>query len=76
MTDSSRRPNGDELHEAAGAGQPFLTQRSPLLRLRIVGVPERSDRATLYPADAADIDRMETWLTLDASVVRDLSACR
>lgn len=69
---------------ANGGERPGLTNdsrrvpklRLPVLRLRIVGVPEKPDRATLYPADAADIDRMETWLTVDASVVRDLSACR
>lgn len=54
----------------------FLTHRAPCLRLRIVGAPGQPDRATLYPADAADIDRMETWLTVDASVVEELSAWR
>lgn len=63
MTGTSQMPTGNELHEAAGAGQPFLTQRSPPLRLRIIGLPERSD-ATRYPGDAADINRMETWLTV------------
>lgn len=37
---------------------------------------DKPDRATLYPTDTMDIDRMETWLTVDASIVRDLSNCR
>jgi hypothetical protein len=75
MTPAPTANDGDR-SDAANDGRRFLTTRAPLLRLRIVGVPDQSDRATLYPADSADIDRMETWLTVDASLVRELSACR
>lgn len=68
--------NGGDRSDAANDSWRFLHHRAPLLRLRIVGVPGQPDRATLYPVDAADIDRMETWLTVDASLVRELSAWR
>lgn len=69
---SSSPPNGDERLNSGKNSRWFLTCRTPLLRLRVDDVPGESDRATLYPADVADIDRMETWLTVDASAVADL----
>lgn len=68
--------NGGERPGSANGSRQFLTHRAPLLRLQIVSVGDNPDRATLYPADAVDIDRMETWLTVDASLVRDLAGCR
>lgn len=73
---TSSTTNGDERPDLGNGSRRFLTHNAPLLRLRITSIPGESDRATLYPADAADIDRMETWLTIDATVVRDLSGCR
>lgn len=68
--------NGGERPRSTDDSQRLPNGRVPRLRLRIVDTPGNSSRATLYPTDAADIDRMETWLTVDTSVVRDLSACR
>lgn len=73
---TSSTANGGEHPNSTSDSRRFLTHRAPLLRLQIIGVPNKPDRATLYPADGADIDRMKTWLTVDASVVRDLSGCR
>jgi len=73
---ASSTANGGERPDSGNDSRRFLTARTPLLRLRITDIPGKSDRATLYPTDAADIDRMETWLTVDASVVRELSDCR
>ncbi len=72
MSSASTANDGDPANDS----WRFLNHRASLLRLRIVGVPGQPDRATLYPADAADVDRMETWLTVDASLVRDLSTWR
>ncbi|KPN29390.1 hypothetical protein SY89_00103 [Halolamina pelagica] len=68
--------NGGDRSDTATDGRRFLTPPAPVLRLQFVGGVAEPDQATLYPADAADIDRMETWLTIDAGVVRELSNCR
>lgn len=73
---TSSTANGGERPDSTNNSRRFLTYRAPLLRLQFVDVPDKPDRATLYPADAADIDQMATWLTVDAGVVRDLSGCR
>jgi len=73
---TSSTANDDERPNLTTDSQPFLTHRASLLRLQIVGFSDSPDRATLYPKDAADVDRMETWLTVDAGVVCDLSVCR
>jgi hypothetical protein len=49
---------------------------SPELRLRIVGNAADPDRATVYPPGLSGIARMETWLSVDLSVVVDLGAWR
>lgn len=68
--------NGGDRPDSATDGRQPPNVRVPLLRLRTVSPLDGDDRATIYPADAMDVERMETWLTVDASVVRDLSACR
>jgi len=68
--------NGGDRSDTATDGRRFLTSPAPVLRLQFVGGVAEPERATLYPADVADIDRMETWLTVDAGVVRELSNCR
>ncbi|WP_449271652.1 DUF7511 domain-containing protein [Halolamina pelagica] len=73
---TSSTANGGERPNSTNESRRFLTHRAPLLRLQIIGVGDKPDRATLYPADTVDIDRMKTWLTVDASIVRDLSNCR
>jgi len=35
-----------------------------------------ADRATVFPPGLSGIDRMETWLSVDRSVVVDLDAWR
>ena len=73
---ASSTANGGDRPDSGNDSRRFLTARAPLLRLRITSIPGESDQATLYPADAMDIERMETWLTIDADVLRDLSNCR
>jgi hypothetical protein len=46
------------------------------LRLRMVENAAGPDRATVHPPGLTGIERMETWLSVDASAVVDLSAWR
>jgi len=49
---------------------------SSVLRLILVSYDDRPDRATLCPAGLSGVDRMETWLTADASAFVDVVAYR
>lgn len=69
-------PNGGGRPDSNTDGRRFLTPPAPRLRLRVTDVPGETDRATLSPADATDVERMETWLSIDAGVLRDLAGCR
>lgn len=46
------------------------------LQLAVVEYDEGPDRGTLYPPGLTGIKRMETWLSVDMSLVVDLSAWR
>lgn len=45
----------------------------PELQLTIVRYDDRPDRGTIHPPDLSGIERMETWISVDLSVVSDLS---
>ncbi|MFB6235032.1 MAG: hypothetical protein ABEH81_01845 [Halopenitus sp.] len=51
-------------------------ERVPALQLAVVNYDGRPDRGTIYPADSNGIERMETWLSVDMSLVVDASAWR
>jgi len=61
---------------AAGSPTSSPRRRSPTLRLAVVRRDGGPDRATVHPSEATGIERMETWLSVDLSVVTDLSARR
>lgn len=49
---------------------------SPVLRLTVVRRDIGPDRATVHPAGATGMARMETWLSVDRAAVVELSAWR
>lgn len=44
----------------------------PDLQLAIVEYDDSPDRGTIHPPDLSGIERMETWISVDMSVVADL----
>jgi hypothetical protein len=48
----------------------------PELRLRIAEYDGRPDRATIYPDEVPSVDALETWISVDVSVVELLEAWR
>ncbi|WP_425499280.1 DUF7511 domain-containing protein [Natronosalvus rutilus] len=51
-------------------------ERRPALQLAIVSYDDSPDRGTIHPPDMTGIERMETWISVDLSVVVDLSMWR
>ena len=54
-------------------GPPLPSDRLTATR---VAYGDGSDRLTLYPTDADDLERMSTWLTADAGAFVDLAGVR
>lgn len=52
------------------------TTNAPELRLAVVKYDDSPDRGTIHPPDLTGLKRMETWISVDMSVVVDLSAWR
>jgi hypothetical protein len=50
--------------------------RRPALELTVVEYTSRPDRVTVHPPDSTGVARMETWLSVDSSVVVDLAGWR
>ncbi|WP_259518372.1 hypothetical protein [Halanaeroarchaeum sp. HSR-CO] len=48
----------------------------PDLRLAVVRYDDRPDRGTIHPSGLTGLERMETWISVDMSLVADLSTCR
>ena len=55
---------------------PRQSHHTPTLHLAIVDQDERPDRATVHPPGLTGTARLETWLSVDLSVVVELSAWR
>ncbi|MFC6872573.1 DUF7511 domain-containing protein [Halobellus marinus] len=55
---------------------PRRSDREPALRLAVVDQDGRPDRATIHPPGLTGTARLETWLSVDLSVVVELSAWR
>jgi hypothetical protein len=51
-------------------------QIAPELQLAIVAYDDSPDRGTFYPPHLTEIERMETWMSVDMSVVVDLQEWR
>ena len=49
---------------------------APDLQLDVVTYDDGPDRGTIHPPDLTGIERMETWMSVDLSVVADLSVWR
>jgi len=73
-TDGSVDPVGS--NAVASPLSPSRNRGSPSLRLTVVHRDGGSDRATVHPPGLTGVERMETWLSVDLSVVVDLSAWR
>lgn len=70
---------GSPAHPTGGAGTPLGDPRSGTPRrpcLTVVKYEDRPNRGTIHPHDLTGIERMETWLSADASAFVDLSAWR
>lgn len=48
----------------------------PDLQLAIVTYDDSPDRCTIHPPELTGIERMETWISVDLSLVADLSMWR
>ncbi|MGM0397818.1 MAG: DUF7511 domain-containing protein [Halobacteriota archaeon] len=63
------------LDRSATRGQGSATP-VPDLRLAVVRYDDRPDRGTIHPSGLTGLERMETWISVDMSLVTDLSTCR
>jgi len=68
MTDPFRTPS-ESPSEAR-------SEMSPALRLTVVRYDGSPDRGTVHSPGRTGIERMERWMSLDVSMVSDLSAWR
>lgn len=76
MSNSSRTTDDAEQRTHTPLEWPLLNGQSQELGLEIVDVDGRPDRATIFPVDSTNLTRMETWISVDAAIVRELSAWR
>ena len=82
MTDGPSASDGGSLSDDTGqsAGATAATsgelESPPALRLRIAEYDDRPDRATIYPDEVPPVDALETWISVDVSVVKLLEAWR
>jgi hypothetical protein len=75
---SSNRERSPEEQANNSRETPSQSEREtvPGLQLAIVKYDDRPDRGTIHPPDLTGIERMETWISVDMSVVADLSMWR
>lgn len=81
MRDPTQRPTRGRHSdgETTGASEPPSPPEGgavPDLQLAIVEYDESPNRGTIHPPGLMGMERMETWLSVDLSVVIDLSAWR
>ena len=55
---------------------PDRSEGPPELRLTVVENEMCPDRGTIHPPDLIGLERMETWLSVDASIFVELTAWR
>jgi hypothetical protein len=61
---------------AAATSESDSRRTVPELRLSIAERDDGADRGTVHPRGLTGMERMETWLSVDLSVVVDLAAWR
>jgi hypothetical protein len=79
----------DSTHPTSDQAGPRETQRNasqrpsrypgdsgPELQLAIVTYDESPDRGTIHPPGLSGMERRETWLSVDMSMVADLTSWR
>ncbi len=76
MSDSVSPSNGGDPQKTGPGGRSGRERAEPLLRLAVVAYDDSSDRATIYPPNQTGMGQLERWLSVDVSVVVDVSAWR
>lgn len=81
MSESSQSPrNHERVTDEPGNDRASPSQADddgrPGLELVMVQYDGRPDRGTIRPPDLTGIERMETWLSVDMTVITDLSSWR
>jgi len=82
MSESSHTPSNRERlpEEQTNKGQEKRSHTGgepvPDLQLAVVTYDDRPDRGTIHPPDLTEIERIETWISVDISVIADLSMWR
>lgn len=76
MSDSVTPSTGDDSLKPEPAGRSDRNRTSPTLRLAIVAYEDSSDRATITPPNQTGTRHLEKWLSVDTSLVVELSAWR
>lgn len=75
-SDSEERYQGERVTEASTTSGDACERTVSDLRLAVVRYDDRPDRGTIHPPGLTGVERMETWLSVDMSLVTDLSTWR
>lgn len=75
-TETGTRHSDEQTPRTPESRSSTGSERVPSLQLAVVKHDGMSDRGTIYPADSNGIERMETWMSVDMSLVVDASAWR
>lgn len=76
-TSSNREwPPEEQTNNSRETPSPTGGEAVPALQLVTVTYDDSPDRGTIHPPDSTGIERMETWVSVDMSVVADLSMWR
>jgi hypothetical protein len=76
MSDAASPSDETEHEESRQLDGSDLEVADQPLRLTTVTYDDSPDRATIHPPNRTGYDRMETWLSVDVSVLVDRSAWR
>lgn len=75
-TCNPERPPEEQTNNSHETPSKAGRQTVPDLKLAVVKYDERPNRGTIHPTDQTKIEQMETWISIDMSVVTDLSLWR
>lgn len=73
---NGKRPPEEQTNNSRETSSQAEGETVPDLQLAIVTYDDSPDRGTIHPPDLTGIERMETWISVDLSVVADLSMWR